>query len=80
MTVHYTKLLRMAEQIAANISASDDAEVVSDAAVGHIRKFWDPRMRAHFLSNATDSDETLSPAVRMLISKLRAAEASHQQP
>ena len=39
------KLVMMANQIARNLAVRGEAEAVS-ATADHIRRFWDPRMRA----------------------------------
>lgn len=73
MTVKFDKLLRMAEQIAANVSISDDPEVVAEQVTGHLQRFWDPRMRQSFIDNAPDHADQMSPVVRRVVEKLRAA-------
>ena len=42
------KLVMMANQIAANLALEDDPAA---ATAGHIRLFWDPRMRALLLQH-----------------------------
>ena len=73
MTVKFDKLLRMAEQIAANISISDDEESVADQVTGHLQRYWDPRMREHFLDQASHHADQMSPVVKRVVEKLRAA-------
>lgn len=48
------QIVRMANQIAANLAARGHDEAVRETAV-HIRQFWDPRMRAALM--AVDADE-----------------------
>ena len=50
MTVNTRKLVKMAEDITANLSYTDDEEVVASKIADHLSRFWDPRMkigRAH---------------------------------
>jgi len=39
------KLVSMVNSIAAFFESETDARVVSEGIAGHVRKFWDPRMR-----------------------------------
>lgn len=67
------KLIRMADQIAANFAASGHDVAVASTAE-HIRKFWDPRMRAGIYA---DDLSRLSPIAKEAIEKLKAdAEAA----
>lgn len=59
-------LVHMANQIAANLAAQGEATAVRETAE-HIRKFWDPRMRAAIL---TAPAEALNPIARAAISVL----------
>ena len=47
-------IVRMANQIAANLAARGHDEAVRETAV-HVRQFWDPRMRAALM--AVDAGE-----------------------
>jgi formate dehydrogenase subunit delta len=58
-------LVRMANQIAANLAHEPDPAA---ATAQHIRNFWDPRMRAMILSAPV---EILSPAAQSAIDRLR---------
>lgn len=73
MTVGIDKLLRMAEQIAANISISEDTEDVAQQVAGHLQRFWDPRMRARFMAEAPGHVEQMSPIVRRVLKLMTAA-------
>ena len=70
MTVNADKLVRMAEQIGANVSVSSDPEVVADKLVDHLNRFWDPRMRQE-LCRAAGEGALLSPAVAAAVSRLK---------
>jgi formate dehydrogenase subunit delta len=59
-------LVRMANQIAANLAHEPDPVA---ATAQHIRSFWDPRMRAMILAAPAG---TLSPAAQSAIDRLRA--------
>ena len=61
MTVEATKLVRMAGQIAANITASKDPQVITDKLVDHLQRFWDPRMRQQFVDYAKATESELDP-------------------
>ncbi len=43
------KLVKMANEIAAFFDAEPDRQVVLDGVAGHIKRFWDPRMRRELL-------------------------------
>lgn len=71
MTVGVDKLIKMAEQIAANITVSTDPDVIAEQLAGHLQRYWDPRMLSEFIGNANGSQFTLSPAVAKAIEKLK---------
>lgn len=74
MTVKFEKLLRMAEQIAANISISDDPQVVADQVAGHLQRFWDPRMRAQFMDKGPEHAADMSPVLKKVLAQMCAAD------
>ena len=49
-------LIKMANQIAANLSFQDDAE---DQTLGHIERFWAPSMRKQLSDHAAAGGEGL---------------------
>ncbi len=69
MTVPNEKLVKMAEQIAANVTLSREPETVASAMADHIQRFWDPRMRESFLSI---EPETLSEVLALAQSRITA--------
>ena len=70
MGVGHDKLVRMAEQIAANLDLGDD--VVTAARVAdHIGRFWDPRMRETLLAYAASGEAQLSARVREALKQLK---------
>jgi len=66
------QLVRMANQIAANLAVQGEAAAIRDTAE-HIRKFWDPRMRAAI---AAVPPEDLTPIARAAIAQLGAKPAA----
>jgi len=53
----HEKLVRMANQIAQFFAAEPDPKVAVEGVAGHLRRFWEPRMRREILS-AFDRGET----------------------
>ncbi len=70
MTVNVKKLVKMAEEITANMSYTDDPEVVADKVADHLNRFWDPRMKQAIADYAADSDTTMPESLRLAISRL----------
>jgi formate dehydrogenase subunit delta len=68
-----TALVRMANQIAAFFTASGhDAGVKGTA--GHIRSFWDPRMRRALYACADKGGAGLDPLVMDAVNEMRKAD------
>jgi formate dehydrogenase subunit delta len=63
------KLVYMANQIGRFFVTEDRATAVSGIA-DHLRKFWDPRMRAAIVAYLNDGGEGLDPAVREAVAEL----------
>jgi len=63
------KLVYMANQIGRFFVTEDRATAVSGIA-DHLRKFWDPRMRAAIVAYLNDGGEGLDPAVRQAVAEL----------
>ena len=61
-------LVKMANDIAANLSFHADAE---DRIADHINRFWAPRMRGLLVDHAEGHAEELSAALRPAIAKIR---------
>ena len=66
------KLVYMANQIG-KFFASQGSETAPASIAEHLRKFWDPRMRAGILSHLDAGGAGLDPLVREAIEKLREA-------
>lgn len=75
MTVAAAKLVRMAEQITANLAYTDDLSIVSARVADHLNRFWDPRMRQALIEHCSQEADALSPALRMALPQLRDAGA-----
>jgi formate dehydrogenase subunit delta len=59
-------LIRMANQIAANLAAQGEAQAIAQTAQ-HIQLYWDPRMKAAILAG---EHEELSPIARAAVARL----------
>jgi formate dehydrogenase subunit delta len=63
-------LIRMANQIAANFAAHEEAEAV-EAIANHLRQFWEPRMREELLAVVAEGQaEGLLPQVRDALQRI----------
>ncbi len=71
------KLVMMANQIGAFFASQKGDEAVNGIA-DHLKKFWDPRMRAALFAHLRAGGEGLDPQVR-LAAELLACEASETQ-
>ena len=58
-----TTLVRMANQIADFFRSKPPADALAGAA-DHIKKFWDPRMKAKMAEHLSHGGEGLSPLAR----------------
>ena len=67
MTVDAAKLVRMAEQITANMAYTDDVELVAVRVADHLNRFWDPRMRQAIIEIANRDADELSPALKAAV-------------
>ena len=70
MTINSDKLLRMAEQIAANLAYTDDTQVVAAKVADHLGRFWDPRMQEALIALAKESPERLAPVLTSAVNSL----------
>jgi formate dehydrogenase subunit delta len=70
--VSLPRLVYMANQIGKFFVSEDKATAVAGIA-DHLKKFWDPRMRAELLAHLEAGGEGLDPAVREAVAKLRSA-------
>ena len=70
MTVKIEKLLKMAEQITANMAFTDDQAVVAAKVADHLNRFWDPRMKEAIRTYAEENAEQLSPPLQAAVLQL----------
>ena len=68
------KLVYMANQIG-KFFASQGHDKATAGTADHIKKFWDPRMRAQIYAHLEAGGTGLDPAVRAAIERLHEAEA-----
>ena len=73
MTVDSAKLVRMAEQITANMAYTDGVELVAARVADHLNRFWDPRMLKALAEVANGDADQLSPALKAAVRQLRGA-------
>jgi formate dehydrogenase subunit delta len=66
------KLVMMANQIGDFFKAQGDAEAPA-AIADHLKKFWDPGMRADIVAHLEKGGEGLRPVVRKALELLRPA-------
>ena len=66
------KLVYMANQIG-RFFASQGSDLAVAGTAEHIRKFWDPRMRAAIFAHLDSGGTGLDPAVRQAIERLKTA-------
>ena len=65
------KLVYMANQIGKFFVSADRTTAVA-AIADHLRKFWDPRMRAEIVAHLEAGGEGLDEPVRQAVAELRA--------
>ena len=70
MTVNIEKLVKMAEEITANMSYPDDREVIANKVADHLNRFWDPRMKLAIAKHAADPASTLTESLRLAVTRL----------
>jgi len=66
------KLVYMANQIGKFFASQGQEQAVAGTA-DHIRKFWDPRMRAAILAHLKEGGAGLDPIVRTALEQLAGA-------
>jgi formate dehydrogenase subunit delta len=72
------KLIYMANQIG-KFFASQGTEKAVVGTADHIKKFWDPRMRAQIIAHLKAGGAGLDPAVRAAIGSLAQAQLEGQK-
>lgn len=71
--MHIERLVEMINDIAANQAADPDNAV--DVIAQHLRRFWDPRMRAQIIAHAEQGGSGLAPEAKAAVAKLTTAKA-----
>jgi formate dehydrogenase subunit delta len=70
--MHAEKLAMMANQIGLFFKAQGEAEAPA-AIADHLKKFWDPGMRADIVAHLAHGGAGLDPLVRKAVELLRTA-------
>jgi len=65
----HDRLVKMANQIALNMAACGEEEVVAARTAEHIAKFWTPAMRRQLLDYYHAGGEGLAPVVARLLAE-----------
>ena len=68
MEIH--RLVKMANEIGEFFAQSPDREVAITAITGHLRNFWEPRMRREIIAHANNGGADLIPIAREAIARL----------
>ncbi|HEY8520796.1 MAG TPA: formate dehydrogenase subunit delta [Gammaproteobacteria bacterium] len=63
------KLVKMANQIAANLSYGDEGKA-AEGVCDHLRRFWTPDMRAQIIEHYRQGGADLSPVAKAGVAKL----------
>jgi formate dehydrogenase subunit delta len=69
------KLVRMANQIAANFEYGRDKDKAAAGVADHLRRFWTPSMRAQIIDGYRQDAIDLSDLAKLAVAKL-----AEQQP
>jgi formate dehydrogenase subunit delta len=72
------KLVYMANQIGRFFRAQGERAAV-DGTAEHLKKFWDPRMRAAIFAHLDNGGAGLDPPVRAAVEKLKNAAAERRE-
>jgi formate dehydrogenase subunit delta len=64
------RLANMINQIALNMSANGDDQMVADQVAQHLEKFWSPPMKNLITKQPSDADLGLTPIAQMAIQNL----------
>lgn len=72
--MHIERLVEMANDIAANLSA--DPEAAAAAIADHIHRFWEPRMREQLIAHYSAGGDGLEPMAGAALALLVARAAA----
>jgi len=64
------RLVTMANQIADYFASLPDRQEAVAGAAGHLRRFWDPRMRKQIIAHLGASGEGLNEIARAAVARL----------
>jgi formate dehydrogenase subunit delta len=64
------RLANMINQIALNMSANGDDQMVADQVAQHLEKFWSPPMKNLITEQPSDADLGLSPIAQSAVQNL----------
>lgn len=64
-------LVRMANDIGNFFKSEPDHALAIDGVAGHIKRFWDPRMRKEIIAHLEGGGDGLSELAREAVRKLR---------
>jgi formate dehydrogenase subunit delta len=79
--MHIDGLIRMANDIGAFFASEPSAEQAAASVLAHIKRFWDPRMRAQIVQYYRDGGQGLAPHVSAAIARLAAdSSATERRP
>lgn len=65
-----TKLVHMANQIAANLDYGSDQAKAVDGVADHLRRFWSPLMLDEIVKFIATGDAELSPVAKQALAQL----------
>lgn len=73
MSQQYKNLIRMVNQIAANLHHGRSDEMTIEETSTHLEKFWARSMKANIIESLSDSDNGLTPLARQAVEQLAKA-------
>jgi formate dehydrogenase subunit delta len=74
MKIEY--LVKMANEVGAFFASEPDPEAAATAVAGHLRRFWEPRMRAQIVAHQAQGGAGLSDLALRAVAKLAAEKTS----
>ncbi len=74
------KLVRMANQIETFFRSEPDRETAVAGIAHHIRRFWDPRMRAAIVAHLERGGDGLGELARLAVARCRDAGGAAGRP
>ena len=71
-----TSLITMANEIAAFFVSENDPAEAPKSVAGHLKRYWDPRMRKQIIEHVAGGGEGLVPVARAAVELLAAAQTT----